>query len=92
MSFSFLLDRKRFQCAYKCLQVFTAKFLQDSSYLIERDIDITELKLQYEEVQRVKWASKDEIKKMVQEGYFIDYWFTDLLFEMRKQRGAFQKI
>jgi isopentenyldiphosphate isomerase len=63
----------------------------DDYYLIELEIDITKLKLQYEEVQRVKWASKDEIKQLVKEGTFINYWFTDLLFDMRKQRGAFRK-
>src|SRR5690554_6540075 len=30
-------------------------------YLIEMDVDIDNLKLQYDEVQRVKWASTDEI-------------------------------
>lgn len=64
----------------------------DDYYLIEREIDITNLKLQYEEVQRVKWASKDEIKQLVKEGTFINYFFTDLLFDMRKQRGAFRKM
>ena len=63
----------------------------DDYYLVEREIDIKKLKLQYEEVQRVKWASKDEILKLVAEGNFINYWFTELLFDMRKQRGAHRK-
>lgn len=60
----------------------------DDYYLAEREIDIKALTLQYEEVQSVKWASKDEIQRLVKEGEFIDYWFTELLFDMRKSRGA----
>lgn len=64
----------------------------DDYYLIEHEIDITKLKLQYEEVQKVKWASKDEIIRLVIEGKFINYWFAELLFDMRKQRGGHRKI
>ncbi|GAY76630.1 putative Nudix hydrolase YfcD [Sporolactobacillus inulinus] len=60
----------------------------DDYYLVERELAIKDLNLQYEEVQSVKWASKDEIVSLIQEGRFIDYWFAELLFEMRKQRGA----
>jgi isopentenyldiphosphate isomerase len=60
----------------------------DDYYLIERELDIKDLKLQYEEVQDVKWASCDEIMQLVKEGKFIDYWFIELLFDMRKQRGG----
>lgn len=63
----------------------------DDYYLIEREIDIEALVLQYEEVQKVKWASKDEIMQLVKEGNFINYWFTELLFDMRKQRGGHRK-
>jgi len=61
----------------------------DDQYLVEREIDIKELTLQYEEVQRVKWASKDEILQLVKEGKFINYWFTELLFDIRKQRSGY---
>ena len=60
----------------------------DDYYLVEREIDIKDLTLQYEEVQSVKWASKDEILQLVKEGKFIDYWFTELFFDMRKHRGG----
>jgi NADH pyrophosphatase NudC (nudix superfamily) len=59
---------------------------------MEREIDIKDLTLQYEEVQAVKWASKDEILKLIKGGKFIDYYFTELLFEMRKQRGGHRTI
>jgi len=57
-------------------------------YLVERDIDIEKLTLQPEEVQAVKWASQDAIKQMVSDGEFIDYYFIDMLFEMRHHRGS----
>lgn len=60
----------------------------DDYYLIEREINTKDLKLQYEEVQAVKWASCDEIMQLFKEGKFIDYWFIELLFDMRKQRGG----
>ncbi|WP_066505319.1 NUDIX hydrolase [Abyssisolibacter fermentans] len=60
----------------------------DDYYLVEKDIDTKDLTLQYEEVQAVKWASKDEILQLVKENKFIDYWFTELLFDMRKHRGG----
>lgn len=64
----------------------------DDFYLIEKEVDIRDLKLQYEEVQAVKWASKNEISQLVKNGKFIDYWFTELLFEMRTQRGSHRTI
>lgn len=64
----------------------------DDYYLVEREIDIKDLILQYEEVQSVKWASKDEIFQLVKDDKFIDYWFTELLFNMRKHRGAHHVI
>lgn len=62
----------------------------DDVYLVQRDLDVTTLKLQYEEVQAVKWASKDEILKMIEEETFIPYHpsLIDLLFFMRNQKGA----
>lgn len=69
---------------------FTINFERgfDDFYLIEREIDIDALSLQYEEVQRVKWASKEEILQMVQENLFLNYWFIEHIFDMRKYRGA----
>lgn len=58
-------------------------------YLIEKEVDINKLKLQYEEVQRVKWAFTDEIYQMLDEGSFIPYYksLIQLFFDMRKQYG-----
>lgn len=63
----------------------------DDYYLIEREIEVESLVLQYEEVQNVKWATKDEILQLISDGKFIDYYFIEMLFEMRKQRGAIKE-
>lgn len=64
----------------------------DDYYFIEREIDIKDLTLQYEEVQLVKWASKDKILQLVKEGKFIDYWFIETFFDMRKHRGGYRIV
>lgn len=63
----------------------------DDIYLIEKEVDINELKLQYEEVQQVKWATIDEIYQKLDEGIFIPYYksLIKLLFDMRKQYGCY---
>lgn len=59
----------------------------DDFYLVNRDIDISELKLQPEEVQAVKWASMDEIFSMIDNGSFIPFFksFIHLLFDIRSK-------
>lgn len=63
----------------------------DDIYLIEKEVDINGLKLQYEEVQQVKWATIDEIYQKLDEGIFIPYYksLIKLLFDMRKQCGCY---
>lgn len=65
----------------------------DDIYLIQKDIDISKLKLQYEEVQSVKWASKDEILSMIDEEIFIPYHksLIDLLFFMRNSKNSYTR-
>lgn len=60
----------------------------DDYYLIEGEIDLKDLKLQYEEVKDAKWVSKEEVMEMVKDGKFIDYFFIEDLFDMRKHRGS----
>ncbi|WP_278656795.1 NUDIX hydrolase [Paraclostridium bifermentans] len=62
----------------------------DDIYLIQKDIDISKLKLQYEEVQSVKWASKEEILSMIDEEIFIPYHksLINLLFFMRTSKNS----
>jgi isopentenyldiphosphate isomerase len=62
----------------------------DDYYILEKDLDISRLTLQYEEVQSLKWAVKEDILKMVEDGTFIPYYpsMIDLLFDMRSHRDA----
>lgn len=62
----------------------------DDIYLIEADVQLHTLKLQAEEVQNVKWASRQEILTMIQNGEFIPYYesLIHFLFDSRKQRGS----
>lgn len=58
----------------------------DHFFLVEREIDLDTLRLQYEEVQAVKWATVDEILAMIDAGTFIPYSrnFIAFLFQHRK--------
>ena len=59
-------------------------------YLVEADIDINTCRLQQEEVQAVKWASKETIFQMIEEGTFIPYYkgLVDLIFESVHHYGS----
>lgn len=61
----------------------------DDYYIIRHDVDISALKLQESEVKQVKWADKEEVLKMEQEGTMISYYFLDKLFDIKGQYGAF---
>ena len=60
-------------------------------YAITKDLQLSELQLQPEEVQAVKWASLEEIVAMIDSGEFIPYHkdLIGLLFFMRNHRGTF---
>lgn len=62
----------------------------DDFYLIQLDIDFTTLKLQYEEVQAVQYASLNQIFQLIDEKKFIPYHksLIQLLFDMRNKLGA----
>lgn len=62
----------------------------DDFYVLTQDVDISALKLQYEEVQTVKWADMDEVKAMIDDGRFIPYHkgFIELLFHFKDHRGT----
>ena len=64
--------------------LFTVKFSCgfDDIWLVRQNIDISDLKLQYEEVADAKWASEEEIKQMAQHGEFIAFHYLDDLFEI----------
>lgn len=62
----------------------------DDFYLIHKDVDLNVLKLQYEEVKAVKWASLDRIMDMLDEGIFVSYHknLIKMLFDMKDYLGA----
>lgn len=65
----------------------------DDIYLIEKEVELSTLSLQYEEVQDAKWASRDEIFEKIDNGQFIPYHksIIQLFFDIRKQFGAINK-
>lgn len=64
----------------------------DDVYLIEKDLYVDDLVLQYEEVQQVKWATLDEILQKLDDGIFIPYYksLIQLFFDMRNNYGCHQ--
>ena len=58
----------------------------DDVYILKRDVDIDTLKLQYEEVEKVKWADKEEIFALLDEEAFIPYpkSYIEFLFHLRE--------
>ena len=62
----------------------------DDIYIVNRNVDMSEITLQAEEVAEVKWADMDEILKKIDEGVFIPYHraLVELLFFMRDHIGA----
>lgn len=66
----------------------------DDLYVVEMDLDLSTLKLQYEEVKEVKWATKNDIIQMIKEGIFIPYHISliELLFDLRITRDAHHNL
>ncbi len=65
----------------------------DDFYLVDWDGDISTLNLQYEEVESVKWATRQEILSMIADGTFVPYYpsLINMIFDMKNcpiQYGA----
>ena len=62
----------------------------DDIYILTMPVDLSSLHLQYEEVQAVRWASKNEILQMIDNGQFIPYEksLIGLLFFRRDHRSS----
>ena len=62
----------------------------DDIYVLTMDVDLSSLKLQHEEVQAVRWASEEEILRMIDDGRFIPYEksLIQLLFFRRNHRSS----
>ena len=63
----------------------------DDYYIITRDVELSELTLQEEEVVDAKWADLNEIFSMIDDGTFAPYFksFIALLFDMRDKPDNF---
>lgn len=59
----------------------------DDFYLVDREVELSRLTLQKEEVQEVRWATEEEVLRMVDEGCFIPYQpsFVQFLFAMHRE-------
>ncbi|MBR2468358.1 MAG: NUDIX domain-containing protein [Clostridia bacterium] len=71
---------------------FTINFkngFDDFYFLKAEEIDMSTLKLQEEEVQAVKWATKEDIEKLFDEGKFVPYIKSLILslFDMKEMYG-----
>lgn len=62
----------------------------DDYFLVRRDLDIESLTIQKEEVQEIRWASKEEVLELAKRGEFIAYYFLDSIFDMINSRGSFK--
>ena len=61
----------------------------DDFFLLEREVDLSSLRLQEEEVAQVRWADWPEVEALLENGAFITYprSFLRFLFDMRKTFG-----
>ena len=61
----------------------------DDFFIVQREIDISALCLQEEEVSAVRWATREEALAMLDAGEFIGYprSFLEFLFDMRNHFG-----
>lgn len=70
---------------------FTVNFAGgfDDFYIVQKDLDLSALTLQREEVSEIRWAAEEEVEALADGGGFIPYprGFLRFLFEMRGQFG-----
>ena len=60
-------------------------------YVIEKNVALSDLTMQEEEVEDLRWADRDEVMDLLAKGTFIPYYkgFLDWVFEARKPRVLF---
>lgn len=70
---------------------FTGGF--DDIYIVEKDVCLEDLKLQYEEVQAVRWVSKEEYLQMIESGEAMPFYkgFIEWVFDSRRGEGFFKE-
>lgn len=62
-------------------------------YLVEKEVPLSQLTLQPEEVQGVKWADREEILQLIETDQFVPYYpgWISYLFESRKSYGSYRR-
>ena len=62
----------------------------DDYYVLTQQVDLKSLRLQPEEVQAVRWATREEVLRMIDDGRFIPYEKSqiELLFFRRNHRSS----
>ena len=65
----------------------------DDYYVLTQQLDLKTLRLQPEEVQAVRWATREEVLQMIDDGRFIPYEKSqiELLFFRRNHRSSHTK-
>lgn len=65
----------------------------DDWYVVFADLDISALKLQYEEVQAVRWATPEEILALIDRGKFVPYFkgYISTIFATSHHLGTIQE-
>ncbi len=74
---------------------FTINFKNgfDDIYILNMNVNLKDVKLQKEEVQNAKWATCEEILRMIDENKFIPYYksYINMLFELKSQEGVIRE-
>lgn len=62
-------------------------------YLVEKDVELSQLTLQPEEVQGARWADREDILQLIETGQFVPYYpgWISYLFESRKGYGSYRR-
>ena len=65
----------------------------DDFFIVKRDVELSDLKLQTEEVSEVRWASLEEVRDLLHQEKFIAYpeSFLHFLFDMQDTFGFVTK-
>ncbi len=73
------------------LYTFNFKDGFDDMFVFEKDINIEDVKFIDGEVQAVKWATREEILKLIEQKQFIKYYSSviNLIFDTYKSKNAF---
>lgn len=63
----------------------------DDFYIIEKDIEIKDIKFMDGEVQSVAWVTKEEILQKIRDKNFIQYYpsLIEAIFEIREEKGIY---